>query len=159
MHQPLLVLDHMELSRIGSDFFRPDIQVRGLVIQEVYHLELTKNRPNLKKFQTDEYLIASPSQSLVIELSSVALVKLDAEAKFASLQSGSKNTKLYIDLTHSSQDFHHDNLKILGFPSDNIFFVTKTQKIRLQKVKQSGNFAHYVKVATCQLSRTKLQIR
>ena len=33
----------MELSRIGSDFLRPDIQVRGLVVEQVYHLELGKN--------------------------------------------------------------------------------------------------------------------
>ena len=35
----------MELSRIGSDFFRPDIQVRGLVVEQVYHLELGRNPP------------------------------------------------------------------------------------------------------------------
>ena len=61
-----LILDHMELSRIGSDFFRPDIQVRGLVVEQVYHLELGRSPPRVQTELQDEYLIAFPSESLII---------------------------------------------------------------------------------------------
>ena len=56
----------MELSRIGSDFFRPDIQVRGLVVDQVYHLELGRSPPRIQTELQDEYLIAFPSESLII---------------------------------------------------------------------------------------------
>ena len=56
----------MELSRIGSDFFRPDIQVRGLVVEQVYHLELGRSPPRVQTELQDEYLIAFPSESLII---------------------------------------------------------------------------------------------
>ena len=45
-----LVLDHSELSRIGSDLFRPDIQVRELKIEQVYHLELLQRLSPFKNF-------------------------------------------------------------------------------------------------------------
>ena len=80
------------------------------------------------------YSIAFPSESLIIELSSVALVKLDAGAEFSSLQTASDNTRLYIDL-NQGQVGDEDNLNILGFNMKrNIFFITNTQRIRLQEV-------------------------
>lgn len=127
-----LVLDHMELSRIGSDFFRPDIQVKGLGIQQVYHLELVKHKIN-PDVDLDEYLISVPSESLEIELISVALVKLDAGAKFSKLHAASDNVRLYIDLNHGKID-EEENLNIIGFRPRNIFFVTNTKKIRLEEV-------------------------
>ena len=92
-----LVLDHMELSRIGSDFFRPDIQVRGLVVEQVYHLELIRNAPKSSDLPPDEYLIAFPAESLRIELHSVALVKLDAGAKFSSMMTSTDNARYGFD--------------------------------------------------------------
>ena len=124
----------MELSRIGSDFFRPDIQVRGLIVEQVYHLELVRNPPRDQTKIQDEYLIAFPSESLVVELSSVALVKLDAGAEFSNLQTASDNTRLYIDLNQGKIG-DEDNLNILGFNLRNIFFITNTQRIRLQEVR------------------------
>ena len=129
-----LVLDHMELSRIGSDFFRPDIQVRGLVVEQVYHLELIRNPPKAENVQPqDEYLIAFPAQSLRIELHSVALVKIDAGAKFSSMLTNTDNARLYIDLNEGLPG-DEDSLDINGFQASNIFFITKTQKIRLKEV-------------------------
>lgn len=127
-----LILDHMELSRIGSDFFRPDIQVRGLVVEQVYHLELGRNPPRDQTSFQDEYLIAFPSESLVIELASVALVKIDAGAEFSSLQTASEAIRLYIDL-NQGQVGDEDKLNILGFQLRNIFFITNTQRIRMQE--------------------------
>ena len=49
----------MELSRIGSDFFRPDIQVRGLVVEQVYHLELGRNPPRDQARTSQEMEIKS----------------------------------------------------------------------------------------------------
>ena len=70
---------------------------------------------------------------LCIELTSVALVKLDAGAEFTSLQTSSDNTRLYIDLNQGKVG-DEDNLNILGFNLRNIFFITNTQRIRLQEV-------------------------
>ena len=41
----------------------------------------------------DEYLIAFPAESLRIELHSVALVKLDAGAKFSSMMTSTDNAR------------------------------------------------------------------
>ena len=132
-----LVLDHMELSRIGSDFFRPDIQVRGLVVEQVYHLELIRNAPRSSvdpHLPKDEYLIAFPAESLRIELHAVALVRLDAGAKFSSLVTNTDNARLYIDLNHGFPG-EEDALDIDGFTPGNTFFITKSQKIRLKEVR------------------------
>lgn len=125
----------MELSRIGSEFFRPDIQVRGLVIDQVYHLELVQ-KPETKEANPypDEYLIAAPLDSLIIDLASVALVKVDAGATFSSLQTSTDSTRLYIDLNGQSKAPKED-LNVLGFRSSHIYFITNRQKIRLQEVR------------------------
>ncbi len=127
-----LVLDHMELSRIGSSFFRPDIQVRGLILDQIYHVELLRNPPRSQQQFEDEYLIASPAQSLIIDLSAVALVKVDAAAEFARMQTASQNTRLYIDLNQGKSG-DEDDLNVVGFVPGNIFFVTNSRKIPLKE--------------------------
>ena len=71
----------------------------------------------------------------LIELSSVALVKIDAGAEFSSLQTASEAIRLYIDL-NQGQVGDEDNLNILGFSLRNIFFITNTQRIRMQEVRK-----------------------
>ena len=71
----------------------------------------------------------------LIELSSVALVKIDAGAEFSSLQTASEAIRLYIDL-NQGQVGDEDNLNILGFQLRNIFFITNTQRIRMQEVSK-----------------------
>ena len=71
----------------------------------------------------------------LIELSSVALVKIDAGAEFSSLQTASEAIRLYIDL-NQGQVGDEDNLNILGFQLRNIFFITNTQRIRMQEVRK-----------------------
>ena len=129
-----LVLDHSELSRIGSDLFRPDIQLRELRIEQVYHLELLQSPPRkVDEFQ-DEYLIAFPSEALQIKLYAVALVKLDAGAKFSELKAISEDVRLYIDLNQGHLG-DEDNLNIRGFMLNHIFFITRNQKIPLHEVR------------------------
>lgn len=130
-----LVLDHSELSRIGSDLFRPDIQLRELKIEQVYHLELLQSPPRkVDEFQ-DEYLIAFPSEALEIKLYAVALVKLDAGAKFSELKAISEDVRLYIDLNQGHLG-DEDNLNIRGFMLNHICFITRNQKIPLHEVRQ-----------------------
>jgi hypothetical protein len=134
-----LILDHMDLSRIGSHFFRPDIQVRGLVIEQVYHLELLRPPPKTadeeaNEGENDEYLIAFPSESLEIQLYAVALAKVDAGAVFTLLETTSDNVRLYIDLNQGEVG-DEDHLHIAGFRPYNIFFITNTKKIRMQEVR------------------------
>ena len=84
--------------------------------------------------------------NLLIELSSVALVKIDAGAEFSSLQTASEAIRLYIDL-NQGQVGDEDNLNILGFQLRNIFFITNTQRIRMQevrKLKQKIIYIHFI---------------
>lgn len=129
-----VVLDHMELSRIGSDYFRPDIQVTGLHIEQVYHLELARYVPQLQqRDDLQEYLIAFQSESLDIVLHAVAIVKLDSGAQFSSLHTDVDSAvRLYIDLNHG-EGGDEDNLHIKGFRQSNIFFITDTKKVRLKE--------------------------
>ncbi len=129
----------MELSKIGSALFRPDIQVRTLAIEQVYHLELVRQPPPIIEeaeavAQPEEYLIAFPSESLHIELFAVALVKVDSGATLSLLETTSDNVRLYVDL-NGGKPGDEDNLHIKGFRPYNIFFITKTKKIRLKEVE------------------------
>ena len=86
----------------------------------------------MDEFQ-DEYLIAFPSEALQIKLYAVALVKLDAGAKFSELKAISEDVRLYIDLNQGHLG-DEDNLNIRGFMLNHIFFITRNQKIPLHEV-------------------------
>ena len=104
-----------------------------MLTEQVYHLELLQSPPRkVDEFQ-DEYLIAFPSESLEIKLYAVALVKLDAGAKFSELKAISENVRLYIDLNQGHMG-DEDNLNIRGFMLNHIFFITRNQKIPLHEV-------------------------
>ena len=96
-------------------------------------MELVRNAPKASHLPKDEYLIAFPAESLRIELHAVALVRLDAGAKFSSLVTNTDNARLYIDLNHGFPG-EEDALDIDGFTPGNTFFITKSQKIRLKEV-------------------------
>ena len=100
----------------------------------MYHLELLQSPPRkVDEFQ-DEYLIAFPSEALQIRLYAVALVKLDAGAKFSELKAISEDVRLYIDLNQGHLG-DEDNLNIRGFMLNHIFFITRNQKIPLHEVR------------------------
>ena len=110
-----------------------------LFLEQVYHLELLQSPPRkVDEFQ-DEYLIAFPSEALQIKLYAVALVKLDAGAKFSELKAISEDVRLYIDLNQGHLG-DEDNLNIRGFMLNHIFFITRNQKIPLHEVKSFFNF-------------------
>ena len=83
----------------------------------------------------------------LIELASVALVKIDAGAEFSSLQTASEAIRLYIDL-NQGQVGDEDKLNILGFQLRNIFFITNTQRIRMQEVRKLKQYTFIFEVMT-----------
>ena len=127
-----LVLDHLELSRIGSSFFRPDIQVRGISVDHVYHIDLDKFSPP-QDAAPEDYLTI-PTEDLVISTKNVALVGVQRGAKFSNLVALSNETELYIDLNGSDGD---EEVNIHGFSTENIYFVTNTeQEVPLNEVNK-----------------------
>ena len=133
-----LILDQAELTRIGSTFFRPDIRVKSIDAEQIYHLDLVAHKPPQN---AEEYTLKTDAlqSNLTIDLYAVALVKIDAGAKFQTLQVESDNglptsTVLYIDLNKGSPG-DEERLNVNGFVTDKIYFITKrNQKIPLKKV-------------------------
>ncbi len=80
--------DQRELARIGSPYFRPDIQVRGFAAEQVYHLEILRHRRrDNDPFQPDgglmttEYLGHTGDDQILVSLLSVALVRVERGAR------------------------------------------------------------------------------
>ena len=141
-----IVLDQNELNRIGSKYFRPDIQVSSCFIEHVYHLEILRNAKIVSKDDRidqedqmnmiDEY--APPTfkyNDLDLTVYSVALVKVDSGANLTSLVTSTPETVLYIDISDGEySDEPHIDAK--GFQKGNVFFITpKKLKIPLKEVR------------------------
>lgn len=122
-HLPIL-LDQNELSRIGSNYFRPNIQIRGLSLENVYHADLNRH------FTLDrvEDYIEFPSEDIVISSFAVALIKIERGARFANLIANSNMTKIFIDLKNGGQLKEDDDFNINGFQHDHIYFITNTKE-------------------------------
>ena len=141
-----IVLDQNELNRIGSKYFRPDIQVSSCFIEHVYHLDILRSgNINSKQIEIehddqtnmiDEY--APPhfkSYGLDLTVYSVALVKVDSGANLTSLVTSTPETILYIDISNEKYtDESHFDAK--GFQKRKIFFITaKDLKVPLKEVR------------------------
>ena len=126
-----IILDQSELSRIGSEYFRPDIQVSSCFIEHVYHLELLrgtdarKRNAKSSKFKglqdnsIDEYVSAFDTKGLELTVFSVALVKVAVGANFTSLVTSTPESTLYIDINEEI-DGDNDQLDVKGFLKQNI---------------------------------------
>ena len=142
-----IILDQHELGRIGSNCFRPDIQVTSCFIEHVYHLELLHSTSvhkangkndggKVSKYNlVDEYATTFDTKDLDLTVYSVALVKVDAGANFTSLVTSTPESTLYIDLS-DGVEVDHAQLDVKGFPTENVYFITrKKQRIPLQEVR------------------------
>lgn len=142
-----ILLDQDELNRIGSEFFRPDIQVSSCFIEHVYHLDILRNpkpgkernvhaeQGRLKSNSIKEYAPTIGSKRLDLTVYSVALVKVHAGANFTSLVTSSPQTHLYIDISNGVES-NGSNLDAKGFLKENVYFITtKKQKIPLEEVR------------------------
>ena len=129
-----LRLDQLELSRIGSPFFRPDIQVRGVSVEHVYHLDLNRFAP--RSAEESDYL-TFPSEDLMISTTAVALIGVERGAKFSNLITNSNNTELYINLEGARGD---EPVNVVGFNPENIYFVTNTQEVPLEAVRENYKY-------------------
>ena len=123
-------LDQLELSRIGSQYFRPDIQVRGVSVEHVYHLDLDRFVP--RNAEESDYL-TFPSEDLMISTTSVALIGVERGAKFSNLIANSNKTELYINLEGAKGD---EAVNVVGFNPQHIYFVTNTQEVPLEAVSK-----------------------
>ena len=141
-----IVLDQNELNRIGSKYFRPDIQVSSCFIEHVYHFEILRNSKEHSNNDQPEYddqndminEYAAPTfknNDLDLTVYSVALVKVDSGANLTSLVTSTPETILYIDISRE-QYSDGDHIDAKGFQKGNIFFITpKKLKIPLKEVK------------------------
>jgi len=150
-----ILLDQNELNRIGSEFFRPDIQVSSCFIEHVYHLDILRS-PNamIEGNKHEEQIGSKPNmikeympptfgeKNLDLTVYSVALVKVHADANFTSLVTSTQETNLYIDITDGVEN-NGPNLDTKGFLKENVFFITrKEQKIPLEEVRWSSTFLY-----------------
>jgi hypothetical protein len=123
-----VLLDQSELTRIGSPYFRPDIAVRAIDAEHVYHLDLRRHVSP----EGSEYLNV-PAEDVNIGVRSVALVSVDRGAKFGSLHTSNNSTALYIDLNEAAGD---EELNVQGFSASHVYFVTSTkEEVPLKEVR------------------------
>ncbi len=113
--------------------------MQRLKFEHVYHLELERHKPSSGGL---EYLSVPPGGvvsgngdggGLELLVESVALVKLQRGAEFSKMVSFSNATALYIDLVGSEGD---EEVNVLGFNKDRVFFVTKTTEVPLRTVSE-----------------------
>ena len=142
-----ILLDQNELYRIGSDYFRPDIQVSSCFIEHVYHLELLpgtnlllennkiKERGSSKLDPVQEYTPSLINAKIDLTVYSVALVKVHAATNFTSLVTSTPESTLYIDISDGMGN-HGTNLDAKGFLKENIYFIDRKKlKIPLKEVR------------------------
>ena len=145
-----LRLDQHELSRIGSRFFRPDIQIRGLTFNNIYHLDLTDDPdddPAAEKEAEEAGLVQFPTSEMLLSATAVALIRVERGARFTSLISASNATRLFIDLTAGKGGGNgagaarngvpnESDFNVRGFSRENTFFLTGAEKrVPLEKVR------------------------
>ena len=142
-----ILLDQNELNRIGSDFFRPDIRVSSCFIEHVYHLDILRSpnpvmeenkqgeRIDSRSNIVEEYAPTFGDKNFDLTVYSVALVKVHAGANFTSLVTSTRETNLYIDVTHGVEN-NGPYLDAKGFLKENVYFITrKEQNIPLEEVR------------------------
>ena len=163
-----IILDQNELHTLGSNYFRPDIQVSSCFVEHVYHLELLRDNSDeirqgkhIKVSGISKFDIAEgrypyfKDTKLDLTVYSVALVKVHAGANFTSLVTSTPESILYIDLTDDMKkdDVHLD---AKGFHKENVYFITRRQqKIPLEQVLL---LCYISTKSLCNLSIFKLQI-